>query len=1308
MKDLSLEQILLEIEKMKQNGEIPARIPDGLFVAEVGGELMKSRTDVVMSVSERDASRERELVMASSPRVSGGVRDVRDIRDVRGVREFPDTRTIPANLWDTAPAERELTSQPVFGGVNNTGELSGTVMPPDVTSALSVVDTAQLLAAVGNTIALSADERDEYARRDAVKSDSATSAHAPTSTVSAHAPTSAASAHAPADDDTRVRIEGGFDGDDYNDIVRKWKNERSGITITNVRLSDDGTGYTDASHSGADYGGASYGNASHGGADYGNASHGGADYGNASHGGADYGNASHGGADYGNASHGGADYGNVSHSGADYGGASHGGGYAEATPAGTKKHDTLTVSVGQAAEHAAPARYTTQEHTLIKDDEPRPTHAAYVPYTRESELYPYEINPLESGEGDNSEASKNTQDFDNAKIKPTTQPLPLVGTITEEVTAASELKRARGEKRRRGSSGLIDSLVNRRVRPETAKFDRAARRRAGIIDVGGGTDSADEVQLNIDYDAQVVRTGEIPAVTFGGDTDAKRSAYKKPDSRKLANQILNGGVVPTSGIGFTDTLSGITGEISANDTQERDKYTTDSDFDGVSLAKDFADDFAANTAADHSAHVEAAYAAHARAAAPDKRGVDSDTDGFDYSAAGNTDELNSLADALVSENAASEAGIARSAVRRAKVKQSPATSAVSAGARQGASGTSRASHGTHQASHGTHNASNGAHQASHGTHRPKHDDDKAVQGTIEEMYREISIKTVVLSVITAILLAIEVYNTLVRPFLRIQIGIPWLSFVDKVINPTGYILMNIVFGVIASLLCRGVFMCLFRPNRGGERLTALVIIGAVAAALPAVVHFDLVQRGYAFIYIPAAVFLLLCDTLKKRRTILTMRQNFGLVYGDSAKFYGNLVSDGATARELAKQFENIHVPAVVTMRKTEYLTHFLSNGFSPDITDAHGNKHAAIAFVFAALAGVAAHLAPFVPEGLRNDLVYSASVFAAVFVAAMPVSLMFSVCDPLSRVASELSRRRAVVAGYSAAGDFSQTNVVALDASALFPPGSVSLKGVKVCRTHNGLNDTSVNESLIIAASLSVQSGSVMADMFYSILNFDGTLLRKIDELIYEENMGVTGWLSQRRVFFGNEQLMKRHEIAVPDVKALRRSKSGKRQNVEVVYLALGGDVVAAFGVDITANTEVADSLRRLQSSGISIAVRTGDSIVTAEQLAHMFSLDDEMIRVITFNAHERFKSAAKYTTTGGCGITCDGTLSSFACGVVAAKRLLRDIHRGSAFAYFASAVGIVVFAMCALMRPDTAFANSVGLIGFNTACYALLRLCSR
>jgi Cu+-exporting ATPase len=539
--------------------------------------------------------------------------------------------------------------------------------------------------------------------------------------------------------------------------------------------------------------------------------------------------------------------------------------------------------------------------------------------------------------------------------------------------------------------------------------------------------------------------------------------------------------------------------------------------------------------------------------------------------------------------------------------------------------------------------------------------------------------------------------------------LPWRqAIIDRFFegdNLTGYattfVFVNLIVGVVGMMLCSGVILRglknLFIGKADCDSACAVPIVLTTAAA---VVHISsnastaLLQQGKAHIYVVAGLSALMFNTLGKIVMIVRAKKNFKFISGDSVKYSAHMpnAQDDSEARVFTKGIQSLSMPAPVFLRKTEFLTDYLKNSYCTDWADLICRKLVPISAILAIVMGITAYFLPVSDAAMAGSMTWAVTAGGAFIAALSPFTIMFIVNNPLLKAAKSLSKSDSVVMGYTAAQRFSKANAVVVDANMLFPAGSIKFLNVKRCQKPNAINSVSIDESIIIAASLAIKSNSILSSMFYDMISGDSELLYKIENCIYEANMGILGWMGSKRVMLGNRQQMKHHGVDVP---AENKERRHCPENGDVVYLAVGSETVAMFFIEVVPNGAVKASLWDLDAHGIALAVKTKDSLVTVNKLADLFELNPERVKILPFDQHSSFDDYSGYVSRGSSEIACNGTFTSFARALVTAKSLIRDMMVTSAALF----VGVFIAGMLGLMFVIFALSwgmSATAIMGYN------------
>lgn len=576
---------------------------------------------------------------------------------------------------------------------------------------------------------------------------------------------------------------------------------------------------------------------------------------------------------------------------------------------------------------------------------------------------------------------------------------------------------------------------------------------------------------------------------------------------------------------------------------------------------------------------------------------------------------------------------------------------------------------------------------------------------LNESHKGLKLRFALLFVLTAVTVFLAFLNDFGRgTALFGKIRDAWFGGEPGVYAAT-FIYVNLIAGVIGVALCAGVVLRglqnLFSGKADCDSICALPPVFAIAAAAFQLTGTSLLQQGRAHIYVSAALLALLFNTAGKLLMIVRAKRNFRFISGDSLKYFAHIADEGEHAGVFTKGINFTEMPVPVFMRQTVFLKDYLKNSYCTDLADIISGKLAPAGAGAAVIVGLIAYFLP-LPEELsemRRSLCYAATAAGAFITAFSPFSIMFLVNTPLLRVSKSLSKSDSVVMGYKAAQKFAKANAVVIDANLLFPAGSVKFLNVKRCQKPGAFNTVSIDESIVIAASVAIKGNSIMSPMFFDMISGDSEILYKIENCIYEVNMGITGWMGSKRVMLGNREQMKHHGVEVPHIKKERKYCP---ENGEVVYLSVGGETVAMFFVEVVPNQAVKNCLKELEHNGFALSVKTQDSLVTVNKLADVFEFNPERIKILPFDLHGRFDEFSRYTSRGSSEVACNGTFTSFAKALTATKTLIRDMTVNS-MTVFVSVFLAAVLGLIFVVFAEVGMLSASAVIIYNAAWLAVM-----
>ena len=330
-------------------------------------------------------------------------------------------------------------------------------------------------------------------------------------------------------------------------------------------------------------------------------------------------------------------------------------------------------------------------------------------------------------------------------------------------------------------------------------------------------------------------------------------------------------------------------------------------------------------------------------------------------------------------------------------------------------------------------------------------------------------------------------------------------------------------------------------------------------------------------------------------------------------------------------------------------------------------------------------------------MAFGLSIFSMMMCAASCIAMPFVVNMPLEKAAERAFDNKGIILGYQSVDDFYDANSILVNARELFPEGTVKLDGIKV------FSNTKLDEALLEAASLTHHGGSIMKQLFSDVTDGRDDMLYPIDNYSFEESMGMCGWINNKRILFGNRELMTSHNIEGLPTKTKEAEFTEGDQ--EALYLSISGNLAAMFIVELTADKNVRRWARRLAKSKVCMIVKSVDPCLSARKLHTVFGIPEDMVRVLPKRLHTDFDAETGKAVRLSASMATTGKFTSLAQLMISAK----TIHTSAIIGLILQTASMVLgLGLCLMLIVSKAFMTSyvymsaTALIIYNLACTLL------
>lgn len=414
-----------------------------------------------------------------------------------------------------------------------------------------------------------------------------------------------------------------------------------------------------------------------------------------------------------------------------------------------------------------------------------------------------------------------------------------------------------------------------------------------------------------------------------------------------------------------------------------------------------------------------------------------------------------------------------------------------------------------------------------------------------------------------------------------------------------FALINLFLFGAALYTCKDILADGLRPLR---KLKVSADTSVAFACVVTAVQAILVVISPAFffsqslnVYTLLALLALALNSYGRYMTAKRAKGNFAFVISSFNKYTARFYHD---PRMTAKILSNTSIKnsKIVFQKRTSFLKNFIKLTYAEDEGERTSER-------FTIPAAVVSVIVSIIYGFLSKSFLGAMSVLSVMLCMAVPMCCRLLGALPMYQLSKSALKNQAMVVGYPAVEHFSDSCAIMIDAKELYPEGSVHMNGIK---TFSGRK---IDDALFAAAAVMVNAGGAMAGMFDGIIQGNKEdVLPPVESLVYEDDKGLIGWVNNERVLVGNRFLLEKHGIEPP---SLEYERKYRRDGDEILYLASSGELVAMFIIGYSANRRVMDALRRMESNGMSLLIRTVDVNITPERISKDFGIYHETVKIL-------------------------------------------------------------------------------------------------
>ena len=496
-----------------------------------------------------------------------------------------------------------------------------------------------------------------------------------------------------------------------------------------------------------------------------------------------------------------------------------------------------------------------------------------------------------------------------------------------------------------------------------------------------------------------------------------------------------------------------------------------------------------------------------------------------------------------------------------------------------------------------------------------------------------------------------------------------------------YMLACTVIAVLIALVnsssVGGGLIGLFKLHANSDTLPACAILAAVGQGVVGTVNSDSVDPAKFNLYFIAAALIMLFNGFGKILMINRIMTNFRTISSDLPKKALLTVRSDDFCREFFKS--EIRRPAIAYSVKTGFLTDFLGLSYSDRYDVGINRVVAPVCLAASIVVGILTYF-------LAGSAVSAVSSLTAVLCVCATLSSTFIENVPLGGLAKKLEPMGGMVSGIKAVENFCGSKAVVLTENDLFPMGNVTMSGIKAFSQR-------IDEAILDAASVLCAMDGALGLVFLDMIGGNRKLLKRVDNIVFENDMGVSAWVDQRRVLIGNRKLMMNHGITLPGDAAMQ--KPGQlNQDSEPLFLSSSGEASAQFSVSYRIDEDLALELDHLGALGRLLIVYTTDANITAEKIWELYGYPLELIRILPSEMHPSYQDMSKPRDKAAAGIAYTGKASAVIKAVISCISAKSSIVLATIIQLIGIALGYAFVTHMAFMGAISSL-NVMGIMAY-------------
>ena len=468
---------------------------------------------------------------------------------------------------------------------------------------------------------------------------------------------------------------------------------------------------------------------------------------------------------------------------------------------------------------------------------------------------------------------------------------------------------------------------------------------------------------------------------------------------------------------------------------------------------------------------------------------------------------------------------------------------------------------------------------------------ESIADKLHHMAAELTLRCVLAGILAVVLLHLG---------LTAERLLPPLSVLDPDAAPAAFYAANLLLFAASLFVGYPVLRDGLTGLRGRPSADTMPALAAVAALLQAVVAMLNANayrstEGIGLLTGMAALGLFLA--LVGSRVMLSAVQGGYTLAAEGGELRGAYrTRDKDLIRALARDLEQKD-PWVLLSRPVQTASDdFVEQSLSERASERRARKVACVLLAAAVLSGVAFLL-------FGGGINCAVAAAAAVLCMGAPLSSVLVPGLAALRLQRAAAAVGAVVPGWAAIEELGGIDTIELDADDLFTADSVTLEDIRIFKGGR------IDRAILYAASVLNESCDTLRGLFRQIIEDRTDILFPVKDLEQHTGLGFSAWCDNNRILIGTRRYMEQEGVTLPEQDY--EDSHSKNGELQILYLAVSGNLHAMFVLRYVGGRNVARSLASLQKENIRLLVTSKDPSLTARHITEAYHLPEGMVTVL-------------------------------------------------------------------------------------------------